>query len=395
MANNRPIKKLWEIYSEIKIWWTPSREKKEYFWWWFPWVSIRDMDNNKHITETKETLSELGVKHSNVKLIKSGSLLFSFKLTVGRMAFAGCDLYTNEAIACFEPNENIDLIYLYYILPYIANQVDRTNNYWAPLLNKSVIANLKIPLPPIDIQKAIVSKLDEVFSSIDESIALTQANITQVDEVNQSALNKIFEEDWETKKLCDVCIIDPKKALINSVAEETEVSFVPMADMEQEEMYFKSKQTRKIGDVRKWYTYFEDDDVLLAKVTPCFENGKSGIAKNLKNGIWFGSSEYIVLRKNKDILSKYIYYIVSSKKFRKEWAKNMSGAVWLQRIKKERLHNYLIPLPPVNKQQQIVEHLDNVFSHSKQIKSEYEVKLLRLKELKASILQSAFEGKLL
>ena len=87
------------------------------------------MDNNKHITETKETLSELGVKHSNVKLIKSGSLLFSFKLTVGRMAFAGCDLYTNEAIACFEPNENIDLIYLYYILPYIANQVDRTNNY--------------------------------------------------------------------------------------------------------------------------------------------------------------------------------------------------------------------------------------------------------------------------
>ena len=72
----------------------------------------------------------------------------------------------------------------------------------------------------------------------------------------------------------------------------------------------------------------------------------------------------------------------------------MSWAVWLQRVKKEWLRNHLISLPPLAKQQEIVDHLDKVFAEAKQLKAEYEAKLQQLKELKASILQSAFEGKL-
>jgi len=135
------IKTIKELFWDVKIWWTPAREKAEYFWWGIPWVSIKDMEGKKEIFETNETLSKLWVKNSNVKLIKRWSLLFSFKLTVGRMCFAWVDLYTNEAIAAFEPNKHINLEYLYYILPVVANKVDRTNNYGAPLLNKGLERN--------------------------------------------------------------------------------------------------------------------------------------------------------------------------------------------------------------------------------------------------------------
>ena len=77
----------------------------------------------------------------------------------------------------------------------------------------------------------------------------------------------------------------PKKSQIASISDDLKISFVPMADLSQEEMLFETKEVRTLGEVRKGYTYFEDRDVLLAKVTPCFENGKCGVARDLKNGI--------------------------------------------------------------------------------------------------------------
>lgn len=136
----------------------------------------------------------------------------------------------------------------------------------------------------------------------------------------------------------------PKKSQIASISDDFKISFVPMADLSQEKMLFETKEVRTLGEVRKGYTYFEDRDVLLAKVTPCFENGKCGVARDLKNGIWFWSSEFFVFRMSESILPEYFYYFVSGKWFRKEWAKNMGWAVGLQRVKQEWIKNVEIPL---------------------------------------------------
>src|SRR5687768_8712810 len=95
-------------------------------------------------------------------------------------------------------------------------------------------------------------------------------------------------------KISDACIINPPKSEVKGL-KGLDVSFLPMADLNENKLSFNPKQIQKIENVFQGYTYFKDGDVLLAKVTPCFENGKAGVAKSLVNGIGFGSSEFIVL----------------------------------------------------------------------------------------------------
>ena len=103
-------------------------------------------------------------------------------------------------------------------------------------------------------------------------------------------------------------------------------------------------------------------DVLLAKITPCFENGKLGIAKDLTNGIGFGSSEYIAFRPNGSLFNEYLYYFLLQDSFRAEGIKTMSGAVGHKRVSKEFIERLQIPVPPLPEQQRVVAILDEVFA---------------------------------
>lgn len=162
---------------------------------------------------------------------------------------------------------------------------------------------------------------------------------------------------WPLVKLGDICELNPKKSELK-VPQDLEVSFVPMADVNEHQMAFTPTTTRAISTVYTGYTYFANNDVLLAKVTPCFENGKSGIAKNLVNGIGFGSSEFFVLRADTErIIPEYIYLMISTDEFLKAGKQAMTGAVGLQRISKEFVHGYKIPLPPLSVQQDIVKEI--------------------------------------
>ena len=153
-------------------------------------------------------------------------------------------------------------------------------------------------------------------------------------------------------------------------------------------------KTRKLSEVVGSYTYFAENDILLAKVTPCFENGKLGIARNLKNGIGFGSSEYIVFRSQSNLCFEYLFYLLSSNKFRNNGKKLMFGACGLKRLSKDYVQNTSIFLPPLNEQQSIIKKLDNLSQKTKHLELIYQKKLSSLEELQKSILQKAFNGEL-
>src|SRR5688500_1784208 len=100
---------------------------------------------------------------------------------------------------------------------------------------------------------------------------------------------------WRREPLSEVCVIRPPNAEARAkVASNARVSFVPMEDLGIEQKFLTPVHERPLSSVAGSYTYFAEGDVLLAKITPCFENGKLGIASGLSNGIGFGSSEYIV-----------------------------------------------------------------------------------------------------
>lgn len=159
-------------------------------------------------------------------------------------------------------------------------------------------------------------------------------------------------------KISDICTINPRKSQLTDLKPDTRVSFVPMAVINEYQMAFKPSEEKLLSEVSKSYTYFEDNDVLLAKVTPCFENGKAGIARELLNGVGFGSSEFYVLRSSERVLPEWIYFCVMHSFFRDAAIAQMTGTGGLQRVPRDYVENFQVPLPPLEMQKEIIAEIE-------------------------------------
>lgn len=178
------------------------------------------------------------------------------------------------------------------------------------------------------------------------------------------------------------------------LADDTPVSFVPMAAVGAADGSIDASTVRPYAEVKKGYTHFRESDVLFAKVTPCMENGKMAVARNLKNGMGFGSTEFHVLRPREGVDPHYVYHFVSSQTFRKEAARHMTGAVGLRRVPSAFLESAEIPLPALDVQREIVAELEKHFSRLDEAVANLQRVKANLKRYKASVLKAAVEGRL-
>ncbi|MFO1173378.1 MAG: restriction endonuclease subunit S [Hyphomicrobiaceae bacterium] len=169
-------------------------------------------------------------------------------------------------------------------------------------------------------------------------------------------------ERWTTRPLAEVCDLNPpKREVRQKLSVDAQVSFVPMEQLGICQKSIQSNGTRSLGEVYGGYTYFAERDVLLAKITPCFENGKLGIATGLENGVGFGSSEFHVLRCGPSLLPEFLFYFLSQQSIRDNGARLMTGAVGHKRVPLEYVQGLNIPVPPLPEQKRIVAILDEAF----------------------------------
>ncbi len=399
MKTNHPTKKLGDV-CDIRIGGTPSRAEKKY---WdkgsFLWVSIADMSKSGNIIyDTKEKITELGINNSNVKLIPKGTLIFSFKLSIGKLAFVDQDMYTNEAIAGLVINDSneLDKNYLYYFLSQLTFE-NTTSAVKGLTLNKEKIKILEIPLPPLEVQKEIVADLDAKFAKLVEMKRLRAEAIVDTEKIMSETLSEIFaegkEKEWEEKIISDVCGINPVKSELKDFDENTIISFVQMKSVSEVTQSVELEENKKLKDVQGSYTYFKKGDVIFAKVTPCMENGKVAITDNIKNDFGFGSSEFHVLRANKKfILPKYIYQIVRSKYFRELAQNEMTGSSGLKRVPKSFIENFNIYIPSLAEQREIIKRLDALSGKVRELKELQKVQMEDMKKLEKAYLSEVFES---
>jgi len=163
---------------------------------------------------------------------------------------------------------------------------------------------------------------------------------------------------WTKVLLSEVIEYNPKHP--KDVSDLTPVSFVPMAVISESSAMIGEHEQRPLGQVRKGYTHFADGDVIIAKITPCFENGKAAIADNLVNGIGCGTTELHVLRPTGAVLKEYLYHYLHREGFRKEAKAHMTGTAGQLRVPSEYLKNLEIPLAPLNEQKRIVSKLEEI-----------------------------------
>jgi type I restriction enzyme S subunit len=153
-------------------------------------------------------------------------------------------------------------------------------------------------------------------------------------------------------------------------------------------------QTRAFKDVRSGFTAFRDGDVIVAKITPCMENGKAAVCRGLKNGYGYGSTEFHVLRPTSAVLPEFIYHYVRQESFRREAAENMTGSVGQKRVPVNYMQSVHIPLPPLAEQKRIVAKLEELLARVNAARDRLAKLPTILKRFRQSVISAACSGRL-
>jgi type I restriction enzyme, S subunit len=186
---------------DISLGKTPSRSNSRY---WdggvHKWATIASMEFGQELKDTKERITEIAIKETNPKLVKKGTLLFSFKLTLGKMAFAGCDLYTNEAIAALVPkNKRIDRKFLFYALQVADLMINAGDAAKGVTLNTKTLPLIEVIFPEdVNEQRRIVARIEGLIRRAGDARTTAAERETELDTLLQALYSQMIEEaEWK------------------------------------------------------------------------------------------------------------------------------------------------------------------------------------------------------
>ena len=326
---------------------------------------------------------------SKARILPPKSILVTCIGIIGKIAINNIECSFNQQINAIIPNDNCLTEYLAYALQSKQMELrDIANAPVVPILNKTQFSEIEIYLPSFEEQKAIAERLDKVSGLIEKR----KTQLEKLDLLIKSRFIEMFGEvgtnikGWGFKRLGDCCTINPKKGEDKRLHQELIVSFVPMPAV-SEKGEIDASEKKSYDEVKTGFTYFAEQDVLFAKITPCMENGKGAVAKGLCNGIGFGSTEFHVLRPIKGVSNPYwLYTVTAFKQFRMDAASNMTGSAGQRRVPASFLDAYKVSLPPIELQHKFATFVEQVD------KSKFEIQksLEKLEILKKSLMQQYF-----
>ncbi len=174
-------------------------------------------------------------------------------------------------------------------------------------------------------------------------------------------------ESWRWVRLGEACEINPRRPRLYVDPNEP-TTFVPMTAVDDQAGTIATPEVRPFKQVQKGYTYFEEGDVLFAKITPCMENGKAAIVRGSLNGFGFGSTEFHVLRPGGSVIPEWIWLFIRQERFRKAAKDSFRGGVGQQRVPKKFLQQHPIPLPPIEEQRRIVARVEELIERVREAK---------------------------
>lgn len=393
---NWPMVQLGQL-AEIVGGSTPRREVPAYWGEGHYWATPTDLPmpgaGILELERTKETITDDGLNSSSAILLPVGTVLYSTRATIGKLAIARIPTATNQGFNNLIAGEQINNRYLAYALQYFTPEISQlAGTTTFKEVSRSALRGFKIPVAPPKEQSRIVELLDQT----DALRRLRREADAKAARILPALFLKMFGDPasnpmgWPVKPLghADVCEINPRCR--RGLSDETIVSFVPMADVDEKLGRIVGKQVKPYVEVKKGFTPFEDGDVLFAKITPCMQNGKAAIVENLHGGIGFGSTEFHVLRVTHDVTAEYLYALVRLRGFRNQAMSAFTGSGGQQRVPADFLRQFLLPIPP---RQEILK-FSKILRMVMQMQVAAEQSSAKLENQFRVLLQSAFSGQL-
>lgn len=362
-------------------------------------------DHTIDLTDVKLIYRHVHEKTLKRTKVRSGDIVFAISGTkdnLGTVSIIPEDIVEanlNSAILKIVVNEVLvvkEFFTYFFDLKIADKQIDMIGKGAAQNnLNSQEMFSIKIPLPTIERQREVVSFLEmakiqkrqqesdaqALLDSIDSyllgelgitlpiepantienrifCVAREQVSGGRFDPTFQKVVTEFVSSAYSSALLREYVHINPLTSF-KELTDEDEVSFVPMESV-SEDGHINLSSTRILAD-SKGYTTFAENDLLVAKITPCMENGKSGVARNLINGYGFGSTEYHVFRSKSEKLNiDFLHAFFHAEFFRKNAKMMFGGSAGHQRVPPEFFKRLRIPVPPLDVQERIVAHIDEV-----------------------------------
>jgi len=200
---------------------------------------------------------------------------------------------------------------------------------------------------------------------------------------------KNLPHGWRWVKLGEVCELNPRRPQLNRADDEL-TSFVPMETVDAITGTIVEVRTRPFGEVKKGYTFFLDNDVLFAKITPCMQNGKHAIALGLLGGFGFGTTEFHVLRAGPHISADWVWRFLRQPIVLQKATDQFTGSVGQQRLPDDYLKSLQIPLPPLSEQKRIASILKEHMAAVDKARAAAEARLEAVKAMPTAFLRGVF-----
>ena len=388
---------------------TPPTNNERFFNGDFKWASIADL-KSKIIYETTKTLSEAGIKKCNMTITPKGSLMYSFKLSVGIVSFCGEDMYTNEAIASFLEDYGY-LPYLYYMAPFAIIQNANFNIYGAPILNQELIKAATVIVPPLPEQQRIASYLNKKCGEIDALIALQEKMIAQLTEYKQAVITEAVTKGLDPNaKLVPSGIewigdvpegwkVMPLKWILRNnlqyganesgiLYDESLPRYVRITDIHNNNLR-EDLQKQSLTEEQAQGYILENNDILFARSGGTV--GKAFIFKSEYGRCAFAG--YLIRAQiDEQCDAMFVYYYTQSSSY-DEWKKQIFIQATIQNIGADRYALLDIPVPPLLEQHSIASYLDAKCSEIDTLITLKRQKIGSLNAYKKSVIYEAVTSK--
>ena len=371
---------------------TPSKGEPSYFNGNIPWITTVAL-NGSIIDESYavDWITEKAIEKSAAKVVPANSIMVGTRVGVGKVAINKVPMSTSQDIISLLDIDESKWS-KEFICKFILGKATYLNSQARGATIKGIkietLAGLQLPDIPLEQQCKIATAID----AVNNLIALRKEQFTKLDQLVKSRFIELFgmpgvdDFGWGLVLLGSVCHINPKKSQDTRLGSGIEVSFVPMPAV-TEHGEIDATSIKEYDEVKTGFTYFAENDVLFAKITPCMENGKGAVARGLHNGIGFGSTEFHVLRPISGKSNPYwIYTLTAFSQFREDAASNMTGSAGQRRVPASFLENYRVALPPIELQEQFAAFVEQ----TEKTKLAIQQSLDKLELLKKSLMQQYF-----
>ncbi len=384
---------------------TPKSGVAEYYGGDIPWLIIGDL-NDGVVTDSSQTITEDGLVNSSAKLVEPGTLLLAMYGSIGKLGIAGVRLATNQAIAFALENE-INSKYLFNFLRFVRPHLnDLGKGATQQNISQTVIKAFPFPLPPLNEQKRIVAKIEELFSELDNGIAALKTARKQLKVYRQAVLKHAFEgkltaqwreenntDSWQLEKLGNLIVFltSGSRGWAKYYSDSGDI-FIRAQNLKYDRLDLDDKVFVSLPEKTEGKrTQVQPGDILIT-ITGANVTKAGRVCTDI--GSAYVSQHVALCRPSEDIDSEFMYwFLVAEPAGRRQLAKFAYGA-GKPGLNLNNIRSVEINLPSISEQCAIVKQIKELLSIEKRVSSDIEIELKCVEILRQSILKKAFSGKL-